>query len=91
MSCLLYPLSYIAVADMVAFCAGTHSSRAAARQCGYNHNRWRKTLTRTSVMMDAHEVMGVHQNYLGRSGRRTDFRLPLRTIVPWRLNYGRAP
>jgi hypothetical protein len=32
------------VADMVAFCAGTHSSSAAARQCGSNHNRWRKTL-----------------------------------------------
>jgi hypothetical protein len=42
------------VADMVAFCAGTRSSSAAARQCGYNHNRWRKTLTKTSVMMDAH-------------------------------------
>jgi len=35
--------------DMVASCAGTHSSSAAACQCGSNHNRWRQTLTKTSV------------------------------------------
>jgi hypothetical protein len=53
-SCLLYRLSYIAVADKVASCAGTHSSNAAACQCGSNHNRWRQTLTETSVTMSAH-------------------------------------
>jgi hypothetical protein len=32
-----------------ASCAGTRSSRAAACRCGSNHNRWRQTLTKTSV------------------------------------------
>ena len=59
MSCLLYRLSYIAVADKVAFDAGTHSSSAAACQCGSNHSRWRQTLTKTSVTMSA---AGAHQN-----------------------------
>jgi hypothetical protein len=78
MSCLLYPLSYIALVGMVAFCAGTRSSSAAARQCGYNHNRWRKTLTKTSVMMGAHDGHGRSSNSV-RRGRRTDLRLPRRS------------
>jgi len=37
------------VADKVAFDAVHPSSSAAACQCGSNHNRWRQTLTKTSV------------------------------------------
>jgi hypothetical protein len=75
-SCLLSRLSYIAVVDMVASCAGTHSSSAAACQCGWNHNRWRETLTKTSVTISADVYFWALIRILRRRGKRTDLRLP---------------
>ena len=71
MSCLLYPTELHCSGGHGCVSRGTHSSIAAACQCGWNHSRGHEALTRTSVTMSAHDdAMGTHQKSSSAAGGR---------------------